>query len=177
MLSSFLFYSWNKERKKRIQAQQTTINIATLKDSVKTYLVLTTAQIKEIFPEMEKRLKEEFDQKLKNVLSIANSKIITNNTFHTFVKDSINIKLDTILFKYIAYKDSFTDFEASEIDKDFYVTRNITTVPITEINYREPWTLKFILPWNWGKRKELHDIRSSNPHAVIKYSQFIEIQK
>lgn len=176
LLATFLFFSWDKERRRRIQSEQTTVSMAKL-DSLKTYLVLTLAQIKQVFPEMEKRIKTEFNQKLNNVLSIATAKIETNNTFHTFIKDSTNFKMDTIPFKYIAYKDSFTDFEASQIGNELYVTRNLTTVPITGITYKEPWRLKFVFPWNWGKRRTMYDLKSSNHRAIIKCSQFIQVQK
>jgi hypothetical protein len=150
-LSTFMFISWTKERRRRIQSEQATISIATFKDSIKSYLVLTTKQIQKIYPEMEQRLKDEFNVKLKNVLSLASTKVITNQTFKTFVKDSLNYKLDTIPFKYIAYKDSFIDFEASEIQTDFFVTRNISQVPLLQVVSREPWKLRFILPWNCSK--------------------------
>lgn len=176
-IATILFYSWNKERTKRIQAEQTTVSLASFKDSVKTYLVLNTKQIKQLFPELEQRLKDEFNVKLKNVLQIASTKVNINSTFKTFVKDSFNLKVDTVPFKYIAYKDSFIDFEASEIENEIYVTRNISSVHLDQIVAREPWQIKFILPWNWGKRKIYQDIKSENPHVALQYSSIIEIQK
>jgi oligoribonuclease NrnB/cAMP/cGMP phosphodiesterase (DHH superfamily) len=176
-LCTVLFFSWKSEHTRRIQAEQTTVNFAVFKDSVKNYLVLSTNQIKEIYPKLEQRLKDEFNVKLNNVLQIASTKVTTNSTFKTFVKDSLNLKIDTIPFKYIAYRDSFIDFEASEIQNEMFVTRNIVQVPLTQIISREPWKFKNVFPWNWGKRKIFQDIRSDNPHAVIKYSQIIQVAK
>ena len=138
-------------------------------------LEMKVKEIKASFPNLEKQLKDEFNTKLKNAIQYSESKTIVNHTFETTVKDSF--KLDTIPIKLFAYRDNWIDFSAFSTDSVFTVEKNIIPVPLKQLINREPWKLKFLPPWNWGKRKLMQTIKTDNPYAVIDYARTINIKK
>ena len=138
-------------------------------------LNMRTEEIKRSFPELESRLKTEFGTKLKDAIQYTETQTIVNHTFKTTVRDSF--VLDSIPVKAFAYKDEWIDFSAWSSDTLFTLDRNIVPVPLKQLIHREPWKLKFLPPWNWGKRQIFQEIKTDNPYAVIEFARTINFVK
>lgn len=175
LLAAYFFSSWYKERKDNNRLNQ---NFLTLSREMKKFdakhvqlLELTKREIKNSFPELENRLKKEFDVKLKNTVLVSNTVTEVNHTFKTTIRDSV--KLDTIQVQKISYKDTWIDFEAEKVNNDFYVNRNIVTVPLFQVIHRDKFRLKYL----FKKRPLFQEIKSDNPYADIQYSRSIFVSK
>lgn len=182
-LSAFFFYAYRHEQNSRFLAGN---NVSVLmkenemlkKDTAQLrlgILTMTQSEIKKAFPELVKTISNVMDVKLKNIKQITTTQLEINHTFKTTIRDSL--RLDTIPFQYMAYTDSFTDFEAQQIEKELYVPRNIEKVPLLQVVFREKWKLKNLFPWHWGNRQLIQDIKSNNPHAVIDFNRVINVEK
>ena len=132
-------------------------------------------EIKRSFPESEDKLKADFDTKLKDAIQYTETKTVVNHTFKTSVRDSFI--LDTIPVKLFSYKDEWIDFSAFSDDSLFTLDKNIVPVPLKQLIHREPWKIKFLPPWNWGKRQIIQDIKTDNPYAIIEFARTIQFNK
>jgi hypothetical protein len=132
-------------------------------------------EVKKSFPELEKQIKDDFNVKLKHAIQYSETQTIVNHTFKTTVRDSF--VCDTVPVKFFVYKDKWIDFSAFSDNDTFTLDKNEVPVPLKQIIHREPWKLKYLPPWNWGKRKILQEIKTDNPYAVIEFARTINFNK
>lgn len=168
-----------QENNKRINSNFTSLaqEFKQLKKQAVTISILNMKikEVKSSFPELENSLKSEFNAKLRNAIQYSETKTIVNHTFKTTVKDSFIC--DTVPVKLFAYNDKWIDFSAFSNDSVFSLEKNIVQVPIKQLIHRETWKLKYLPPWNWGKRKIYQDIKTDNPYAVIEFARTINFVK
>lgn len=181
LLASWCFHNWMDERKNR---QRTESNLVLISNEYKQFkdtsfarigvLSMEVSEVKKAFPELENSLKKEFGVKLKDIIQLTNTQATVNNTFKTFIRDSVRI--DSIMMKAVNYTDSFFRFRATEYKNVLTVLLNEVRVPLIQVTSREPWKIKYLLPWHWGDVRPLvQDIKSTNPHAIIEYSRTIKV--
>lgn len=174
-LAAWFFNSWRiqKQENARINNNFSAVVAKIKAENFKNVQVLqmTVKEIKNSFPDLEKKLKQEFDIKLRNVQVVSNTVTTVNHTFKTTIKDSI--RLDSIPVQKITFKDAWLDFEAEKAGKEFFVNRNIQTVPLIQVVHRDKFRLKYL----FKKRPLFQDVKSDNPFAEIKFNRVIEISK
>jgi hypothetical protein len=135
--------------------------------------LMEVGEVKKVYPEMESLLKD-MGLKLKNTMQVTQTQATVNNTFHTFIRDSVRV--DSIMLKSISYRDSMFRFRATEYNNELTVLENEVRVPLIQVTSREPWKLKYILPWHWDDTRPIYqDVKSTNPHAKIEFSRTINI--
>jgi hypothetical protein len=155
---------------------------------------MSVREIKNSFPDLEKKLKQEFDVKLKNLIQYTQTNIEVNHPFKAPVKtidwdklgitaDSVinailkreqeGLTIDTIKLKTFSFNDAWLDFNAVEIDDTVYVDRNKMPVPLDQIVHRDKFRLKYL----FKNRPLFQQIKSDNPHAEIKYNRVIQVTK
>lgn len=175
LLASYFFSQWYQEKQNSIRLSN---NFTVLADEMEQIdfkhiqlLELTKQELKKSFPELEEKIKQELNIKLKNVQMVSNTVTTINHTFKTIVKDSL--RLDSISVQKISFKDAWLDFEAEKAGEEFFVNRNIQTVPLLQVIHRDKWKFKYL----FRKRPLLQDIKSDNPYADITFSRVIEVSK
>lgn len=152
---------------------------------------MSLKEIKKSFPELEQKLKQEFDVKLKNLVQYTKINTEVNHTFKApitpidwnklgFTADSViraianrGIPIDTIKLKTFSYTDTWLDFNAVEIDNTVYVDRNKMPVPLDQVIYRDKWKFKYL----FKRRPLFQQVKSDNPYAEIKFNRVIQVQK
>lgn len=195
LLAGYFFNSWLKQKQENTRL---TNNFSVLVDEMRAenfknvqLLTMDVKEIKKSFPELEKKLKDDFNVKLKNALQYTRTEMEVNHTFKAPITpidwdklghtaDSViqaiaarGIPIDTIKLKTFSYKDAWLDFNAVEVEDTVYVDRNKMPVPLDQVIHRDKWKFKYL----FKRRPLLQSIKSDNPYAEIKFSRVIEISK
>jgi hypothetical protein len=195
LFAAYFFNAWLDQKRENARL---TNNFAVLVDEMRAenfksvqVLTMTVKEIKNSFPDLEEKIKKDFDVKLKNAVQYSQIKTEVNHTFKAPVKpidwdklghtaDSViraimsrGIPIDTLKLKTFSYTDAWLDFNAVEIDDTVYVDRNKTPVPLDQLVHRDKWRFKYL----FKKRPLFQQVKSDNPYAEIKFNRIIEIQK
>lgn len=192
LLAGYLFSNWYEQKKENNRLHN---NFSVITDELKLIdfkhtqlLEMNKNEIKNSFPELEKKLKDDFDVKLKNLMQYSEIKTEVNHRFKVPVSeidwskfgntsDSVmraileRYKVDSVTLKTFSFKDQWLDFNAVEIQDSVFVDKNIVTVPLTQVVYKDRFRLKYL----FKKRPLLQYIKSDNPYAEIKYSRTIRV--
>jgi hypothetical protein len=134
-------------------------------------LLLRTSELKSLFPKEAKAIKD-MGVKVSKATQVSNTVIETQKNIITLIRDSV--VNDTIHVKVFDYKDQW--YHISGINKgDSQQLKIQSTDTLTQVVFKgermHPWF------WIFSKRKLQQRVSVSNPNAIIKYSQFIQIQQ
>jgi hypothetical protein len=182
ILLASLFLSNNKAL--RLENERLTLNVQTLAGEisfVKTQngklaaqtdlLLLRTNELKTLFPIEAKRISD-LGVNVSKATQVSTTVVETQKNINTLIRDSI--VNDTIHVKVFEYKDQW--YQISGIAKgDSQRLKIHSTDTLTQVVFKG----ERIHPWLWvfSPRKLQQRVSVSNPNAIIKYSQLIQIQK
>lgn len=198
LASVYFFNAWLNQKKENTRLNN---NFSVLASEIRAenknqvqILEMTVKEIKQSFPELEKKLKHDFDVKLKNLVQYSHINTEVNHTFKAPVKSEIwwkgfsktadsvinaitakaseGVPVDTIKLKTFSYKDKWLDFNALEIDDTVYVDRNKMPVPLDQVIHKDKWKFKYI----FKKRPLIQYVKSENPYAEIKFNRVIQVR-
>jgi len=182
ILLASLFLNNNKAL--RLENERLTLNVQTLAGEisfVKTQngklaaqtdlLLLRTNELKTLFPIEAKRISD-LGVNVSKATQVSTTVVETQKNINTLIRDSI--VNDTIHVKVFEYKDQW--YQISGIAKgDSQRLKIHSTDTLTQVVFKG----ERIHPWLWvfSPRKLQQRVSVSNPNAIIKYSQLIQIQK
>jgi hypothetical protein len=170
-----------REENKRLQANQTALlssvanykteagkNAASIqaleltKDELETNCAALTSTIADL------------NVKLKRVKAAAETATKTQIDIRTEVRDSI-VYRDTALvnLRVIEWSDPWVDIQGA-IDGSQIALHVVSSDTLTQVVHRIPHRFLF---FRWGTKAVRQEIRSSNPHTTITYTDYIEIKK
>jgi hypothetical protein len=168
----------------RLENERLTLNVQTLAGEisfVKTQngklaaqtdlLLLRTNELKTLFPIEAKRISD-LGVNVSKATQVSTTVVETQKNINTLIRDSI--VNDTIHVKVFEYKDQW--YQISGIAKgDSQRLKIHSTDTLTQVVFKG----ERIHPWLWvfSPRKLQQRVSVSNPNAIIKYSQLIQIQK
>ncbi len=174
---------------KRIRTNQS-ILIGRLQDSLQTYktksndyaasvqiLTLTKAELEKNYTSLAAEIKD-FGIKLKRVEAAAATSTSTNVQIVTQVRDSIIYVRDSSgtfrpdSLQKIAWSDSWIDLQGEIRNRQ--LTADIQSRDtLIQVIHRVP---KKFLFFRWGTKELRQEIKTSNPHNKIVYSEFVKIK-
>lgn len=134
-------------------------------------LILRTDELKSLFPNQTKNI-QNLGVKINKATQVSSTVIETQKNIITLLRDSVIH--DTIRVKTFRYSDQW--YQISGIAKgDSQQLQIYSTDTLTQVVFKG----ERIKPWLWifSPRKLQQRVSVSNPNSIIKFSQFIQIQK
>ena len=134
-------------------------------------LLLRTDELKSLFPNQIKSI-QDLGVKINRATQVSRTVVETQKNIISLLRDSVIH--DTIKVKTFSYSDQW--YRISGIAQgDSQQLQIYSTDTLTQVVFKG----ERIKPWLWifSHRKLQQRVSVSNPNSVIKYSQFIQIQK
>ena len=134
-------------------------------------LLLRTEELKSLFPNQAKSI-QNLGIKINRATQVSSTVIETQKNIITLLRDSVIH--DTIRVKTFSYSDQWYQISGIAIG-DSQQLQIHSTDTLTQVVFKG----ERIKPWLWifSPRKLQQRVSVSNPNSIIKYSQFIQIQK
>ena len=134
-------------------------------------LLLRTEELKSLFPNQTKNI-QNLGVKINRATQVSSTVIETQKNIITLLRDSIIH--DTIRVKTFSYSDHWYQISGIAIG-DSQQLQIHSTDTLTQVVFKG----ERVKPWLWifSPRKLQQRVSVSNPNSIIKYSQFIQIQK
>lgn len=185
VLVLFLIASVVALRKARAEKERLEANQTALLSQVEYYttkngksaadvrkLTLTVDELKRYNATLKKTA-DDLGIKLKRVQSASTTGVRTEVKFITQVRDSI-VYRDSIItpIKVFSWRDAWTDVHGT-IEKDSVDLSVQSVDTLTTIVHKVPHKFWFI---KWGCKAIKQTVVSSNPHAKITYTEYIEVK-
>ena len=185
VLVLFLIASVVALRKARAEKERLEANQTALLSQVEYYttkngksaadvrkLTLTVDELKQYNATLKKTA-DDLGIKLKRVQSASTTGVRTEVKFITQVRDSI-VYRDSIItpIKVFSWRDAWTDVHGT-IEKDSVDLSVQSVDTLTTIVHKVPHKFWFI---KWGCKAIKQTVVSSNPHAKITYTEYIEVK-